>query len=123
MEALVFICGAYSVAFALFHLLFWRLFHWKTALKKMSAVNSAITQILNLRIIYFFLFVAFICFRFPAELLNTDLGRAFLIGIALFWLGRTAEQFVFFRLNDWRVNLLTVIFLLGAALFSIPVLL
>src|SRR5215212_1958378 len=86
---LVFICGIYSLAFAIFHILFWRIFDWKNDLKKLSVVNRAIIQIANTRLIYLFMFVAFVCFFYPKELVATRLGNVFLMGVSIFWLGRT----------------------------------
>ena len=80
-------------------------------------------QILNTRIIYFFLFVAFICFIYTDELLASNLGKAFLTGISLFWLGRAIEQFVFFEAKNKYVHILTVIFIIGAILFALPLVL
>ena len=121
MRTILFICGIYSVLFAISHILFWKLFNWKKELRKLSFTNKAIVQILNTRIIYFFLFVAFICFKYPDELSTSNLGKAFLIGISLFWLGRTIEQLVFFKVNNKYVHILTIIFLLGTLLFALPV--
>ncbi len=98
MEAnkiLIYLCGAYSLGFAVFHILFWHLFDWKNDLKKLSVANRAIIQISNLRLIYFFLLVGSICFSFPTSLYQTPLGRFFLSGISIFWLGRTIEQYIF----------------------------
>ena len=123
MKTILFLCGLYSVALAIFHILFWRLFKWKTELDKLNFANRAIIQILNSRIIYFFLFVAFICFVYPGELITSDLGRAFLTGVSLFWVGRTIEQFVFLKANNKFIHVLTIVFIAGATLFALPVLL
>lgn len=123
MKTLIFFCGLYSVAFATFHILFWKLFNWKKELEKLSFANGAIVQILNLRLIYWFLFVAFICFVYPDELLTSNLGKAFLGGISLFWLGRTIEQFVFLKVKNKFVHILTIIFMCGAILFALPLIL
>ena len=80
-------------------------------------------QIANLRLIYFFLFVASICFIFPQELLETSLGHFFLGGMSVFWLGRTIEQFIFLRINHPMAHLLTYLFLIGMILFAAPLLL
>jgi len=64
-------------------------------LKKLLFANRGIMQILNVQIIYFFLFVAFVCIAFPAELLNTKLGNVFLLGCSLFWLLRTLSALHF----------------------------
>ncbi len=120
MKTIIFLCGLYSIAFAIFHILFWKLFNWSKELKKLSYANKAIVQILNTRIIYFFLFVAFICFMYPDELLTSNLGKAFLTGIAVFWLGRTIEQFVFLKEKNKYVHILTLIFIAGTILFALP---
>lgn len=120
-ESMVLLCGIHSLLFALFHLAFWKLFHWKKAVEKMSVANRAILQILNLRLIYVFLLVAFLCFFFPADLAHTRLGHALLIGMSLFWLGRTVEQLVFLRINDRLVHMLTLLFVVGSVLFLLPV--
>lgn len=79
-------------------------------------------QILNVQIIYYFVFVAFICFFFPEELASTSLGKIFLGGNSLFWLTRTIQQFIFLRARDFRIHILTIIFAIGAILFAVPVL-
>jgi hypothetical protein len=120
MKTIIFLCGLYSIAFAIFHALFWKLFNWKKELGKLSFANRAIVQILNTRIIYFFLFIAFLCFVYPDDLITTNLGKAFLMAISLFWLGRTIEQFVFLKVNNKYVHILTIIFIVGTILFALP---
>ena len=120
---LVYACGFYSLGFAIFHIAFWKLFDWKNDLKKLKLANRAIIQIANLRLIYIFLGVSFVCFYLPVDLISTSLGRIFMIGMSGFWLGRTIEQFIFLNVSHWMVNLLTLLFLLGVLLFSLPVIL
>jgi len=120
-KILIYCCGFYTIAFAIFHIYFWKLFNWKQDLKTLSIANRAIIQIANLRLIYIFFGIAVVCFTFPKELLSTKLGNVFLLGISLFWLGRTIEQFVFLKVKNRLVNLLTVIFIIGTLLFAAPV--
>lgn len=122
MTTIILFCGIFSTAFALFHLSFWKIFNWHTELKKLGFANRGIMQILNGQIIYYFLFVAFVCFVFPGELLSGSLGKVFLSGCSLFWLIRTLQQFIFFRIHDFRIHLLTLLFITGTVLFAIPVL-
>lgn len=110
MKTILFICGFYNIAFALFHTGFWKIFHWNGELKKLSFANKAIMQILNIQIIYYFVFTAVICFAFSTELLITKLGNWFLMGTSLFWLIRTLQQFIFLRANHYKIHLLTLIF-------------
>lgn len=119
-ELIVYLCGAHSLAFAAFHGGFWKLFDWPRALQHTNPATRAVTQILNLRLIYVFLGVAVLCFWMPQQLLATPLGHALLAGMALFWLGRLVEQFVLLRYNTLRVHALTASFLLGAVLFVLP---
>lgn len=123
MEILILLCGLYNICFALFHIFFWKIFRWNKDLKKLTFPNDAIIQILNIQIIYFFLFIAVICFTFPTELRTTKLGNIFLIGNSLFWFLRTIQQFVFLRVNNFKVHILTLIFFLGTIIFALPVLL
>jgi len=78
-------------------------------------------QILNIQLIVFFFFVGFVCIKFPEEIFQTNLGFAFLVGNFIFWLVRVVNQFIFLKINDFRVHFLTVIFILGVILFLIPV--
>jgi hypothetical protein len=118
MKTIVFLCGWYSLGLALFHLSFWKIFGWREELKKASIATRAMLQIFNLRLIYLFLLVAYLCFEFPEDLYRTPLGRAFLGGMCLFWVGRLIEQFVFLRYRHMLIHTLSVVFLIGAALFA-----
>jgi hypothetical protein len=122
MNIIIILCGLYNIGFMLFHISFWKIFNWKTDLKKLSFANKAVMQLLNVQIIYFFIFVAFICFLFPTELLSTKLGNYFLVGNSVFWFVRTIQQFIFLRINNYKVHILTIIFVIGTILFAIPIL-
>ncbi len=121
-ESIIYLCGLHSLGFAIFHMFFWKLFKWNTDLQKISKSNRAIIQIANLRLIYIFLFTAFMCFFFTQDLYSSNIGKAFLIGGSLFWLGRTIEQFIFLKINYSLVHVLTILFVLGIILFLMPLL-
>ena len=121
MKLIIYLCGFYNLAFALFHVGFWKIFKWNANLKKLEFPNSGVMQILNVQIIWYFLSVAFLCLAFPAELLDTKLGNVFLLSCCLFWLIRTVQQFIFFRVNRYPVHILTTIFIIGTILFALPV--
>jgi hypothetical protein len=80
-------------------------------------------QILNIRLIYIFLVIACLCFFFTEDLHSTALGRALLIGMSVFWLGRTVEQFIFLAINHWIIHVLTLLFITGVMIFLLPVVL
>lgn len=47
-NGLLLACGAADLAFAAFHLMFWRLFGWPESLAASGRLNSAITQTMNI---------------------------------------------------------------------------
>ncbi|MCG6191922.1 hypothetical protein LFX25_01525 [Leptospira sp. FAT2] len=110
----------HSLGFAVFHVLFWKIFRWKEDLKRVSFASRAILQIANLRLIYLFLFMAGITFFFSAELLSSSLGKWILIGFSVFWWGRLIEQFIFLRVNSAMVHVLSILFCLGGVVYLIP---
>ncbi len=120
-EIWIYVCGMHSLLFAVFHMAFWKLFKWKTELRKLSELNRGIMQVLNIRLTFVFLLFAVLCFFYPRDLYTTGLGRALLAGISLFWLGRLVEQFIFFPKGNVYAHLLTVLFFLGFILFLLPV--
>lgn len=117
---MVILCGIHSLVFALFHSFFWKIFKWEQDLRKITVVNRAIIQIANLQLIYLFFFVTYVCFFHTNDLMNTRLGNILLAGMALFWLGRTIQQFIFFPVTNRFVNILTVLFITGIILFVLP---
>ncbi|MFY2762927.1 hypothetical protein [Arenimonas sp. MALMAid1274] len=118
----ILLAGVHSLAFAAFHAGFWKLFDWPRDLRANSVATRAVVQILNLRLIYVFLGIAALCLAFPDELAGSALGRALLAGMALFWVGRTIEQWVFLPYNTPLVHRLTAAFVAGAGLFAAPLL-
>jgi hypothetical protein len=126
-DSMILIAGLYNVLFAIFHLCFWKLFKWRTELTKLGFPNKGIMQVLNIQLMFYFLFVTFICFAFRTELQTTRLGHAFLLGNSLFWFIRTINQFIFLRAKNTTNHIstiifvfLTIIFILGTIIFAIP---
>ena len=112
--------GFYCIAFFIFHLSFWKLFRWKTDLQRITPINRAIIQVLNLRLTYVFLFVGIMLFLFQVELLETKLGKFFLIAMSIFWFMRAIEQIIFFSRKKMVSWMMFVLFTIGGALFLIP---
>jgi len=123
LKILIYIGGFYCLAFAIFHLAFWKLFDWKTELPKLNAINRGVMQVLNLRLTYVFLVCAFLSFFFTSDLLMTDLGKTVLAAISLFCLMRAIEQPIFWKFKDAVSVAFFVVFLFGAAIYFLPLVL
>jgi hypothetical protein len=108
--------GAFNLALALFHVCFWRLFKWPLSLAPSGTLNRGVTQILNLAIAYLFSLSAFVCFFFPADLVQTALGHFWLLAMAIFWLARALVQPAYFGLRHPASLALFGVFVLGAVI-------
>jgi hypothetical protein len=117
---LLIIGGIYNLAFAVFHILFWKIFRWKADLRSLTRTNRCIMQILNLRLIYVFIVFAVASLCFPESLLSTGLGKFVLFSISLFWLVRAIEQVIFFGFRNWVSFALFVVFAIGGILYLVP---
>jgi len=121
-HTLLIIGGIFHFGFAVFHLFFWRLFNWKKDLTRLTFVNRAVMQILNLCLTFVFLVVGYISIFYSNELLTTNLGKVILVAISAFWFFRTIEQIIFFGVKEIRSNILTIIFIVGFIIYLIPIL-
>lgn len=119
-QTFLFAGGIFHLALAVFHLFFWRIFHWKEDLASLTRINRAIMQILNVCLTFLFFVMAYVSFVHATELLSTALGRIILASIALFWILRLILQFVFFGARHRVSVLFIVIFLVGASLYLLP---
>lgn len=113
--------GAFHLAFALFHLGFWRVFQWERNLACLDAINRAVMQILNLQMAYVLILVGYLCFMHTRELASTRLGKAVLAGLALFWIFRLLEQVAFSGFISPISTGLTIIFFIGGVICLAPV--
>ena len=109
------LCIVYNLCFAAFHVLFWRWRQWPGTLAASGAVNSGITQTLNVMLTYIFLAYA-TAIGVVVFVQNASPSAS---GLALtgagFWLLRTVVQPVLFapaRLS----RAMTMIFLVGTIL-------
>ncbi|NNE99989.1 MAG: hypothetical protein HKN25_13290 [Pyrinomonadaceae bacterium] len=120
MKTLIIIGGFLWLSFFVFHVFFWKLFDWKKDLEKLTPVNKAIMQVLNLCLMLVFLVFAYVSIFHAGELLTSSLGISVLAGMVLFGVFRTIEQLVFFELKDNRSKILLVVMILGTGIYLIP---
>lgn len=77
-------------------------------------------QVLNLSLSFVFIIFSYISIAHTDELLSTALGHSLLILMTLFWVARSIEQIIFFKLNHWGSVAFLAFFLVGAVLYAIP---
>lgn len=112
----VFSSGIFNLAFALFHIGFWRIFNWPGSLGSLGAVNRQILYVLNLAVTAFFMLSGALLLAYPDDVTSTGLGAALLWGLTLFWLLRAFLQPAMFGLQKPLSTVLFLVFLFGAGL-------
>jgi len=117
-QTVIKIGGLYNLAFLVFHAMFWKIFKWHNELPKLTYINGAIMQVLNLCLMFCFLLFGYISLFHTSELGTSNMGRALLLFIALFWLARAIEQLVFFSFKHSASIAMTILFLLGFCLYA-----
>jgi len=120
MKQLLIAGSIYNLAFAIFHVLFWKIFKWKAQLSKLDYINRSIMQVLNLCLTFCFLIFSYISFFHTSALIETNLGNTILAGISIFWLFRAIEQVLFFKFKHWCSVILLLIFICGSVIYAIP---
>jgi hypothetical protein len=121
-QTVIKIGGFYNLAFLVFHAMFWKIFKWHNELPKLTHINGAIMQVLNLCLMFCFLLFGYISLFHTSELGTSNMGRALLLFISLFWLARAIEQLVFFSFKRSASIAMTILFLLGFCLYAYPLL-
>jgi hypothetical protein len=110
------LAGIYNLAFAGFHLAFWRLFGWERETARMTPVNAAILQVINLCLALMFVLAGAACLFFPTDLIGTDLGHFLLFAMAGFWLFRLILQPMYFGFRNAQSRVITLVFAAGVVL-------
>ncbi len=120
MKNLIIVGGFFHVAFAVFHVFFWKLFDWKKDLGSLTSLNRNVMQILNLSLTFVFIIFAYVSIFNADELLAGGLGSTLLAAIAISWLLRAGYQILFFGLRSKLSMGFFVVFLLGAFIYAFP---
>ena len=120
METLIRVGGLFNIALVLFHLSFWRVFKWREDLQNLTALNSAIMQVLNISLIVVFAIFSYVSIGHTQALLSTPLGHSLLVLMALFWFARAFQQILFFGLRHPVSWLFLAVFTTGGVLYAVP---
>lgn len=108
------IAGWIDLGFAVFHLLFWWLFDWPKRLQASGRVNAAITQTLNIVLIYVFAsYGAALIWALPS---TPAAATPILAAGAGFWALRLLVQPVLFPMRHPASIAVTLAFILALAM-------
>lgn len=113
--------GIFHLMFAVFHVFWPKLFHWRENLKSLDDINKALLPIMSGLFIYLYGVVAIASFFYGQALLESTMGKCFVLSISGFWLIRTGMQVRYFDIKEKQALLFFFIFIVGVALYSIPV--
>ena len=94
-HTLLILGGIYHLFFGFFHVKFWTFafLNWQQELPRMTPMNRAVMQMLNVAVIIFMFLIAYISLRYTNELLTPGLGQSMLWGVVIFWTARLAGEF------------------------------
>jgi hypothetical protein len=115
------LAGLFDLAFAVFHMTFWRLFAWPVRLRLLDPVNRPLLPIMNIALILLLGTLGFALFSEPDAVLSTAFGRRILIGVSIFWLVRAVVQVSYYRLHHPASLFLFALFIVGAVLHGAAV--
>src|SRR5262249_28111993 len=116
-----FLAGLFDLAFAVFHVGFWRLFGWPARLRLLDSINRPLLPVMNIALILLFLTLGSALITEPDAASTTDFGRRILIGMSIFWLVRALVQVPYYSLRHPFSFVLFILFFVGAVLHGATV--
>ena len=102
IEFLLYIGGVFNLVFALFDLIWPKLFNWKESLTSLDDIQRVLLPLLNKLLIVIFFAFTYISFFHASDLIDTNLGTTLLIFIIIFWTVRLIEQIYYFGFTKWN---------------------
>ena len=111
------VAGGLDLGFAAFHVLFWRLFGWPGQLQPSGQTNAAITQTLNIVLVYVFVVYGVSILGFAWR--GVPVPPALAWAAAAFWLLRTCLQPVMFSMRNTPSRVITFLFAVNAAVHAV----
>ncbi len=118
LEILLTLGGIFHIAFAVFHLLFWKLFKWESQLAKLHPINKGAMVAMNIVLIAIFVLFAILSLGFQEALLNSSLGYALIVSIAAIWLLRSIIQIPLFTLKANASKVFFITTLIGSGIYT-----
>ena len=97
-----------------------KVFHWREDLRSLARVNIALVRVINVQLTYVLFVFAYVSLFHWQGLVSTDIGRAVLVCISIFWFARAAGQVVFFNIRNRVSKFMFVMFIFGGTIYLVP---
>lgn len=102
MEFLIQLIGCGLVVLALIHVVFPKVFDWKSELPLLSLVNRQLMTVHTFFIAVMVFMIGVLCASSAELLLHTPLGRRILWGLSFFWFARLITQLFWYSPKLWK---------------------
>ena len=106
-EYLLYLGGIFHLLWAVFDFFWPKFFNWKETLASLDDLQRIMLPLTSRMLTVLYLGVTYISFFHASDLINSDLGRMFLIFISIYWAVRAILQvryFGFKKANEFNVE-------------------
>ncbi|MCY0978632.1 hypothetical protein PGH12_04440 [Chryseobacterium wangxinyae] len=93
------------IILALIHIIFPKYFDWENEFKSLSLINRQIMKVHTIFIAFTVLLMGLLLITSSNELLETNLGKKIIFGLAIFWTFRLIIQFFGYSAKLWKGKL------------------
>jgi hypothetical protein len=114
------VAGFVTCFFSVFHLLFYRLLHWKETLHCLDADNWAIFHAFNLGMNMMFILFTIISLFMTKKLLTETIGKVMLVFMSSIFVMRIVSEFVLWGFTLEQSPIIIILCLIPAVLFVLP---
>jgi hypothetical protein len=114
--------GVINLLMGVFHFWFWDMYNWREELPRLNIYNRGILQTLNIAAIYILLGMALVGFKLAFRGIKTWADKAFLLGMAGFYIVRSGAQIAFFDHSNPSLGLAGFCLVI-AGVFFLPLML
>ena len=119
MKNCLIIGGVLNILLGIFHFMFWAIFDWPNTIECLNSNNKGILEVLNIHGALAILFFGYLSIFRIEELQNTKLGRTVILFVALFYLIRLINEFIFWPYSDETI-IMAIFLSVMTLLYVIP---
>jgi hypothetical protein len=99
------IIGIIFIVLALIHIIFPKYFEWEKEFRSLSLINRQIMKVHTIFIALTVFLMGLLLLTSPHELIETNLGKKLIFGLAIFWSFRLFIQFFGYSSKLWKGKL------------------